>query len=234
VGVKIALLSDFHFAPFTGEGEIRAAVAAVNALEPDLVALTGDFVSSSLDGSPKPARFIEPCSRILAGLQAPLGRYAVLGNHDHSTDPSRISETLRSQRIRVLSNRNLSVERDGQRLWIAGVDDALAGKPDFDKALKGIPANEPVVLLAHEPDLLDESARRSVDLQLSGHSHGGQIRVPGVGAPYLPPLGRKYPAGFYQVGPSQLYTSRGVGLSGVPFRFACPPEVTLLELYAAT
>jgi predicted MPP superfamily phosphohydrolase len=233
-GLKIALISDLHLEPFTQQREIRAAVSAVSALQPDLVAVTGDFVSGSWDGSPRHARFIEPCSEILAALRAPLGRYAVLGNHDHGTDPVRITKTLEAHDIPVLSNRNLPLEKDGARLWIAGVDDAMAQKTDYDCALAGIPQNEAVLLLAHEPDLADESARRSVDLQLSGHSHGGQVRVPGFGAPYLPPLARKYPTGLYHVGPTQLYTNRGIGLSGVPFRFACPPEVTLLELSRAT
>jgi uncharacterized protein len=233
-GLKVALISDLHLEPFTQEREIRAATAAVNALQPDLVAVTGDFVSGSWDGSPRHARFIDPCSHILDGLQAPLGRYAVLGNHDHATDPVRITNTLEAHHIPVLNNRNLPLEKDGARLWIAGVDDAMAQKTDFDCALAGIPAGETILLLAHEPDLADESARYSVDLQVSGHSHGGQIRVPGLGAPYLPPLARKYPTGLYHVGPTRLYTNRGIGLSGVPFRFDCPPEVTLLELSMAT
>jgi predicted MPP superfamily phosphohydrolase len=233
-GLKIALISDLHLAPFTGEKEIRAAVAVVNGLGPDIVAVTGDFISGTWDGSPAHARFIEPCSRILEGLQAPLGRYAVLGNHDHGTDPVRVSNTLEAHRIPVLSNRNLPLEKDGARLWIAGLDDAVYRKADFECALDGIPANEAVVLLAHEPDVADESARYKVDLQLSGHSHGGQVRVPGIGAPYFPPLARKYPTGLYHIGPTQLYTNRGIGLSGVPFRFACPPEVTLLELSSAS
>ncbi len=232
-GLKIALITDLHLEPFTQPKEIQAAVAAVNGLQPDLIAVTGDFVSGSWDGSPRDARFIEPCSRILTGLQSPLGRFAVLGNHDHGTDPVLITKTSQAHNIPVLSNRNLPLEKDGARLWIAGVDDAIAKKTDFDCALAGIPSKEAIVLLAHEPDLADTSARHSVDLQLSGHSHGGQIRMPGFGAPYLPPLARKYPTGLYHVGPTRLYTNRGIGLSGVPFRFDCPPEVTLLELFMA-
>jgi predicted MPP superfamily phosphohydrolase len=233
-GLKVALISDLHLEPFTQEKEIRAAVAAVNELHPDLIVVTGDFVSGSWDGSPGDARFIDPCSRILAGLHAPMGRYAVLGNHDHATDPVRIAHSLEEHHIPVLSNRNLPLERDGARFWIAGVDDAMAQKADFDCALAGIPPQEAILLLAHEPDVADESAHRCVDLQLSGHSHGGQVRIPGFGAPYLPPLGRKYPQGLYHIGPARLYTNRGIGLTGVPFRFDCPPEVTLLELSSAT
>jgi uncharacterized protein len=233
-GLKIALISDLHLAPFTTEADIRAAVAAVVGLKPDLVAITGDFVSGNWNASVDHAKYIEPCSRILAGLQAPMGRFAVLGNHDHGTDPARIANTLEAHNIPVLSNRNVVLEKDGARLWIAGVDDAVAQKADWDCALDGIPKKEPVVLLAHEPDVADESARYGVDLQLSGHSHGGQIRVPGFGAPYCPPLARKYPMGLYRIGPTHLYTNRGIGLTGIPFRFACPPEITLFELSMAT
>lgn len=232
-GLKIAHISDLHFAPFTGEREIRAAVETVNALQPDVVAITGDFVSGDLWRSRrKSAAFIEPCTAILADLRARFGACAVLGNHDHWTDPARIRHTLEARGIHVLVNRSLPIEHDGVRLWLAGVDDAMSRLTNYDVALAGIPGGEPVVLLAHEPDVADHSVRYPIDLQLSGHSHGGQIRIPGLGAPYLPPLARKYPAGLYQIGSMSLYTTRGVGVVGLPFRFACPPEITLIELQA--
>jgi len=110
------------------------------------------------------------------------------------------------------------------------VDDILRGKPRLDLALRGTPADDPVVLLAHEPDWADHVATRPVDLQLSGHSHGGQIRIPLIGAPYLPPLGRKYPWGLRQIGGLTLYTNVGIGTIGLPMRLGCPPEVTLITL----
>jgi predicted MPP superfamily phosphohydrolase len=125
------------------------------------------------------------------------------------------------------------IETAGARLWLSGVDDVLVGKPDLDRALQGIPRNEPVVLLAHEPDFADQAAKYPVDLQLSGHSHGGQIRLPVVGAVFLPDLARKYPWGLRKIGALTLYTNVGLGTIRIPARLNCPPEVTLFTLRAA-
>jgi predicted MPP superfamily phosphohydrolase len=122
------------------------------------------------------------------------------------------------------------LERAGKRLWVAGVDDVLEGKPDLQQALKGIPASDPVVLLSHEPDWADYVSRYPVDLQLSGHSHGGQIRLPGFPPPMLPALGRKYPMGLRKVKQTTLYTNIGLGTIVVPIRFMAKPEVTLFTL----
>src|SRR5262249_34591136 len=120
------------------------------------------------------------------------------------------------------------------RLWLAGVDDVIEGKPDMDRTLRGIPGNEAVILLAHEPDFADQVVQYPVDLQLSGHSHGGQVRIPLIGAPYLPELGRKYPWGLRRIGRLTLYTNVGIGTIRVPFRWNCPPEITLITLRALT
>lgn len=229
-GLTVALISDLHMSEYVSAKHIQTAVDMVNQLRPSMVAIVGDFVSSGASSSAKDAAYIEPCSGILKGLHAPLGCFAVLGNHDHETDPVRISRTLEESGIQVLANRSLPIEHQDSRVWMAGVDDALAKKCDFDCSLAGVPHDEPVVLLAHEPDIVDRGIHHNIDLQLSGHTHGGQVRFPGLGIPYLPVLGRKYPEGLYHVGNAQLYTSRGIGVSGVPFRFACPPEITLIQL----
>jgi predicted MPP superfamily phosphohydrolase len=132
----------------------------------------------------------------------------------------------------VLLNANQVLERGSARLWLAGLDDAIHGSPNLDLALRGIPRGEATVLLAHEPDLADIVARHPVHLQLSGHSHGGQVRVPLLGSPYLPPLARKYPYGYYRVGGMQLYTNRGIGTIILPVRFDAPPEVTMFTLHS--
>jgi uncharacterized protein len=229
-GLRIAQLSDFHYASERDSTVIRAAVRAVNAFVPDIVVLTGDFVTvpmhqSGLDS----ARGAMPCAQILSDLHAPMGIYAVLGNHDHC-NPLFISKSLESHGITVLMNYALHVERAGARLWIAGVDDVIGGKPNLEVALRAVAQNEPTILLVHEPDFADEVKKYPVDLQLSGHSHGGQIRLPFAGATYLPPLARKYPSGLRRLGPLTLYTNRGLGTVVVPARFNCPPEVTLLTL----
>lgn len=233
-GFRIALISDLHFAPFTGKTAIGAAVSKISKLKADLVAAVGDFVTQAPLRSPRAsAGYAEPCAAVLSKLNSPCGTMAVLGNHDHVTDPKFVAGALRAQNIRVLQNESFVVERGGQHLWIAGIDDALVGAADVTRSLAGIPKGEPVVALVHEPDVADVLNRHEVALQLSGHSHGGQVRMPGVGALYLPPLGRKYPMGSYRVGNMQLYTNRGIGVIGVPVRFDCPPEVTVITLRAA-
>jgi predicted MPP superfamily phosphohydrolase len=236
-GFRIAQLSDLHYDDYFSVVPLRKAVDIVNRLEPNLVVLTGDFVTSPLQQSGRArameaAAPIEPCAQWLSRLHAPSGVLAVLGNHDVDTDAAHIIEVLQSHSILVLRNRSLTIEREGKRLWFAGVDDVLAGKPDIKLALSGIPASEPVVLLAHEPDFADFAARYPVDLQLSGHSHGGQIRLPLIGAPYLPKLGRRYPWGLRRIDSLMLYTNVGVGTIRVPMRLNCPPEVTLFTLRA--
>jgi predicted MPP superfamily phosphohydrolase len=154
----------------------------------------------------------------------------VLGNHDHGRNPELIARALDKNGIAVLRNYGLYVERAGARLWVAGVDDVLGGGTNLEQALRGIPKSEPTVLLAHEPDYADSVRDYPVDLQLSGHSHGGQVRVPLVGALYLPPLGRKYPSGLRQLGSLTLYTNRGIGTTVLPVRLNSAPEVTLLTL----
>jgi hypothetical protein len=130
----------------------------------------------------------------------------------------------------VLANRAVPLERGKDRIWLAGVDDVLKGRPDLAMALAGIPASECTILLAHEPDFADEASVMAVDLQLSGHSHGGQIWLPGLGAPWLPPLARRYPRGLYKIRETTLYTNVGLGTIHAPVRLNCPPEITLITL----
>lgn len=175
---------------------------------------------------------IEDCCEILKGLRAPLGVYAVLGNHDWGTDPDRVADALTAAGIKVLRNEAVCLERGNSRLWIAGTDCAFFNHADIDRTLSPIRDNDAVLLLAHEPDFADYAARFPVDLQLSGHSHGGQIVAPLVGPPHLPRLGKKYVRGRYNVGKMQLYTNRGIGAVGLPMRYQAPPEVTVLRLQA--
>ncbi len=233
-GFTIAQLSDFHYSPLA-ESLIREAVQLTNQLHPDLVMLTGDFVTVRLGHKrdPHAASDAEPCATLLAALRSRHGSFAVLGNHDHFSDPRRVTLSLEQRGIQVLRNRSLALEKNGARLWIAGVEDVLGGDDDLDLTLRGIPQDQPVVLAVHEPDYAHQVMRRPVDLQLSGHSHGGQIRLPWIGAPFLPPLGRRYPFGLYRLPPLTLYTNPGIGTIRVPARLNCPPEITLLSLRAS-
>ena len=236
-GFTIAQLSDFHYETFTIK-PISRAVAMVNRLAPDLIALTGDFITAPLFETPSSLREAAlqaaPCAEMLSKLAAPEGVYAVLGNHDFLSDSGRVTHTLAEHHIPVLRNRAVAVRRGEEKIWLVGIDDAYLGRPDLGAALRDVPANDTTILLAHEPDYADEASLLPVDLQLSGHSHGGQIWIPGLGAPWLPPMARKYPRGLYRVGDLTLYTNRGVGTIHLPIRLNCPPEITLIRLRAAS
>ncbi len=237
-GFTIAHLSDFHYDPHLSIIPIRAAIEMVNQLNPDLIVLTGDFVTvpmiaNHFNGKRRAALDAEPCAHLLSQLRARVGRFSVLGNHDVGANRRLITEILNSCELPVLHNRSIPLERSGDRIWLSGLDDYLDGDPDIELALQGTPANEVVVMLIHEPDAADDVNQYPVDLQLSGHSHGGQIWIPGFGAPWLPPLARKYPRGLRQVGRLTLYTNLGLGTIRLPIRLNCPPEVTLITLRAA-
>jgi len=232
-GFRIAQLSDFHYDRVFSAVPIRAAIGMVNRLDPDLVILTGDFVTGPYNRprrrDKKYAWMVEPCAQLLSGLRSRQGLLAVLGNHDIITEPVFISEVLQSHGISVMRNGSRAFEKNGARLWFCGLD-SLEGRPDLAATLRGIPGDEAAILLVHEPDFADQAAKHSIDLQLSGHSHGGQIWLPGIGAPWLPPFAREYPRGRYQVGPLPLYTNMGLGTIRIPVRLNCPPEVTLVTL----
>jgi uncharacterized protein len=237
-GFTIAHLSDFHYDEHFSAVPLRAAIEIVNHLHPDLVVLTGDFVTVPVfhrrfHTAKQAANAAEPCARLLAQLHPRLGVVSILGNHDVESDAPRIIETLNAHGLPVLRNRSIPIEQEGSRIWLCGLDSVWEGKPNLDLALHGVPREELVILLVHEPDFADQAAHYPVDLQLSGHSHGGQIWLPGIGAPWLPRFARKYPRGLYKVGPLTLYTNIGLGTIRLPIRLNCPPEVTLVTLRSA-
>jgi uncharacterized protein len=233
-GFTIIQLSDFHFDPYFSIIPIRKSVQITNDLKPDLIVLTGDFVSAPTIESAlrnrRAALLADPCSEVLKDLRARHGVWAVLGNHDAFSDPVHVTEALTAGGINVLANSAVPIEMTSRRFWLAGVTDVLARHADLDAALKGISAEDAVVLLAHEPDFADHTVKYPVDLQLSGHSHGGQIRAPLIGAVYLPKLGRKYPRGLKKIDRLSLYTNVGIGTLYVPVRWNCAPEITLITL----
>ncbi len=234
-GFTIAQLSDFHYDPHFSATPIRIAVEMVNQLQPDLIVLTGDFVTAPFlrhrlhRNLKKAAETAGPCGALLNKLKAKFGVMSVIGNHDGDTDPDLVKAILKSRGLPVMYDESRPIELDGKKLWIAGLDDN-PDETDLTAALKIVPPDEPVVVLIHEPDTADFVCKYPVDLQLSGHSHGGQVRLPFIGATYLPPLARKYPRGLRKVGGLTLYTNVGIGTMGVPLRLNCPPEVTLFTL----
>lgn len=227
-GFRIAQISDIHFGPYMGKAGLERALQLARSFRPDLLALTGDFVSHPFGGSNGPigAHYAEPCADVLAAVTG-IPVLAILGNHDHWNNAAIVEGALQDRGIPVLRNRSIPLERGHNRIWVAGIDDALVEAADLDKALHD------VLLLAHEPDFADYAARFPVDLQLSGHSHGGQVRLPGIGALILPTLARKYPIGLNRVGSLQVYTNRGLGVINPPVRFYCPPEVTFVTLFSS-
>lgn len=225
-GLRVALLTDMHAGDAPSLRRVRAAVRLVLEARPDLVALTGDFAA---DDQPD----FESIFEALAPLAAPLGVYAVPGNHDHIVGIAHWQQGLRRHpRIRDLTNRALRLDVGGARLCVAGVDDFYRGAPRLD-FLPPPGTRELTILLAHGPDQA-ELLRRSddaVDLVLSGHTHGGQVQLPFLGAPVNsaehPEL---YEEGLRRRPWTQVYTSRGIGTVGLPIRFLARPEVAILEL----
>jgi uncharacterized protein len=241
-GMRIAQLSDIHLDIFTEPFFLQHAVRRINELKPDAVFLTGDFVTGTrgMHRLPKLRKLAQgtawQCAEILKQIACPL-RYAIVGNHDVHVGAEVVAEALTDNGITMLRNTYMPVERGGGRFWLAGLDDPVEGVPIPDLAIPESIRNvsgEPVVLMCHAPDYVDRllvhPAGSAISLMLSGHTHGGQVRLPLVGEFTLPPLGRKYVQGWFRLANLQLHVNRGLGTVGVPFRFACPPELSMLTL----
>jgi predicted MPP superfamily phosphohydrolase len=226
-GYRIAQISDLHCGPFTPPERVRRWVAAVNRLKVDLVAVTGDLITSGSD-------YTAGVSRSLGELRAPDGVLGCMGNHDYFTDGELFSRQLERDGLRLLRNEGLTLERAGSRLYLAGVDDTWTHRHDLDRALRDRPPGTPVVLLAHDPALFPAAAARGIDLTLSGHTHGGQIAAPV--APRRLNLARlvtPFTSGLYRIDHSVLYVNRGLGTTGPPIRLVARPEIAVFTLVPA-
>jgi len=221
---KIIHLSDTHHSPFTGLDHIERVVKVANRLKPDMFLLTGDYVSHERE-------YIAPVAAVLGKLKAKYGIYACLGNHDHWTDANLVTHLFRGEGINMLVNEGLRFVARGASFWLAGVDDYMVGKTDVPAALRGSYPDEMKLLLAHNPIIFREAARAGVDLTLSGHTHGGQIKLRDEEKRILPK--RKLKAGLHMRRNSQIYITRGIGTVVVPMRYQCPPEISFLELLCA-
>jgi predicted MPP superfamily phosphohydrolase len=227
-GYRIAQISDFHTDSWMTPGRVLELVNLVNAEAPDLVVITGDFATYSRFRSL--IRHAFGLAAPLHRLRAPDGVVAVLGNHDHKTDAGAIRRVLARSGVIELCNTALTLRRDGAALHLCGVDDVQEGMADLDLVLRRLPEEGAAILLAHEPDFADESVVAGrFDLQLSGHSHGGQVGLPLLRFLFLPKLSRRYPSGLYRVGGMYLYTNRGLG-AHPRFRFNSRPEITVFTL----
>lgn len=233
-GFRIIQVSDFHYRPYTEAFFIRHVVREVNKLPCDMVVLTGDFTTGVPLQKKQGVQWAHECAEMLSYLTCQQ-RYAVLGNHDCIVGAAAVKDALQMHGIPVLENNAIALERNGERIWLAGLADALHSVHPVTDLNTTIPDavridKELVILLAHEPDVAQEAAKRNVDLMLSGHTHGGQVRFPLVPPMFLPVMGKKYIEGHYRIGPTQLYVNRGIGAVNLPFRFNCPPEITVITL----
>lgn len=237
-GFRVLQLSDIHIDEFTEPYFVRDAVDQINRLAPDAVLITGDFVTHQLFPKKYAERSAWQCANILSKLKCPL-RYAIFGNHDVMVGENIVGEALKDNGITVLRNWYVALERGKGRVWLAGLDDPVEGLPDPETAIPELirnRPNEPVILMCHAPDyanrLLRLPAGQSVSLMLSGHTHGGQVRIPFMPLSHLPPLGRQYVEGWFKLGSMQLHVNRGLGTVGVPVRFRCPPQLSVHTLRA--
>ena len=223
-GLRLVQLSDIHHGLYMPRERVARAVALANRLQPDLLALTGDFVSSSRS-------FIAPVAELLGGLRARRGVFAVLGNHDYRVGAERMATALRRRGIEVLRNRHMRVECDGASLFVAGVDDIGYGEDQLQEAMRGIRSETSTLLLCHNPAILPHAAAYGIDLVLSGHTHGGQVGLRRLRA-FARRRGLRLPLshGWHELNDTQIYISRGLGTVILPIRVRCPAEIVLLSL----
>jgi predicted MPP superfamily phosphohydrolase len=222
-GLRIAQISDLHAGYAVRDVQIEQYVSTVNALQADLVAVTGDMFHSD-------AHDAQRCAHALSDLQAPLGVYAIMGNHERRLPPREGEEPFRRAGLHVLVNAAHRVAIDGAALYVVGVDDVIMRRSDLHRALRDVPDEACKVLLVHEPDFAERASQERIDLQISGHTHGGQIRLPVIGPLLLPVMGRRYPMGLYRARETWVYTNRGLGVNRPPLRLNCRPEITLFTL----
>ena len=231
-GFRLVQISDFHYHEYDEDSFLQRVVARVNALHPDMVALTGDFITAHGVVDAQTGHHASGCAEILSGLTCPL-RFCSLGNHD-SIDNNAVIGALEHAGLEVLHNRYAAIELRGDRLWVGGIADAYFDAPDLSRAVPADRNDAPLILLGHEPDIAPRvAAYGGVNLLLAGHTHGGQVRLPGLPPMFLPDLGRNYIHGHYRVDGMQMYVNRGLGTVHLPIRFRCPPEITVLTLRPA-
>jgi predicted MPP superfamily phosphohydrolase len=237
-GLRLVQVSDVHHGPWLSLDYVRHVVRATNALNPDVILLTGDYVYESW-------RYVEPVTEVLGGLRARLGTVAVLGNHDWYEGGRCVLQAFARNNLPLIDNSRVFIRPDrtlvgtaGEGLCIAGVGDLWEGAPDYHAALSGLPRAMPRLLLSHNPDSAEDpkfvTGNYRVDLMISGHTHGGQVWVPGVGTPIVPSrFGQKYASGLVKGPACDVFVSKGVGVSGLPVRFGVPPEIVVFDLAAA-
>ncbi|MFJ7728875.1 metallophosphoesterase [Neobacillus sp. NPDC097160] len=229
-GIKMVQFSDTHLGFQYNLTQFKKLAAKINDLQPDIILFTGDLMD-------EPNKYTEmnQLVPILETLHAPLGKYCIFGNHDHGGYGSEIYRNImETTNFNVLLNESIPIKlNDGSSIYLLGIDDAMLGNPDLPLALKKVPNNRFTLLLSHAPDLAESALQYPIHWQLSGHSHGGQVKIPFIGPLVMPPFAQKYPEGLYTIGdenPLTLYVNRGIGTTRLPFRFMAKPELTIFTL----
>jgi len=226
-GTTVAFLTDIHHGPYVSLDFVASVVRATKMLQPDLIIHGGDYILRS-------AEYTRPCFEVFSALRAPLGVYGVLGNHDHWHALQTTQEAMRASGITELTNCGVWLTKGNSRLRLCGVDDLMRGEPTIVPALGDTTVNDACILVSHNPDFAETIRDTRVGLVLSGHTHGGQVNVPNMRNPFIPSqYGDKYRAGLCDAPATRVYVSRGLGVTGIPVRYNCPPELTLLTLRAA-
>ncbi|MBO0962642.1 metallophosphoesterase [Neobacillus sp. MM2021_6] len=226
-GIKMVQFSDTHLGFQYNLGQFQKLAAKINDLQPDIIIFTGDLMD-------EPNKYAEmnKLVPILEKLHAPLGKYCIFGNHDHGGYGSEIYRNIMEiTNFTVLLNESIPIQlKDGSSIYLVGIDDAMLGNPDLPLAIKRVPKNQFTLLLSHAPDLAETASHYPIHWQISGHSHGGQVKLPFIGALVTPPFAQKFPEGLYTLGdltPLTLYVNRGIGTTRLPFRFMAKPELTI-------
>ncbi|WP_059169968.1 metallophosphoesterase [Bacillus sp. FJAT-27445] len=232
-GLRIVQFSDTHLGFQYTLNQLKKLAEKITKLQPDMIVFSGDLMDE-----PNKYDKANEIAPILGGLVAPMGKYAVYGNHDHGGyGTSLYKNIIKNSGFTLLVNKSVPITKNGDSIYLAGIDDAMLGKPDIGASTKNIPRNAYKILISHAPDLADDASGHGFHLQLSGHSHGGQIKVPFLGALVKPPFAERYHEGFYTIEgepPLTLYVNRGVGTTRLPFRFMSKPELTVFTLKRTT
>ncbi len=228
-GLRIAFIADTHHGPFIDESDLQRAIGLLRNEEFELALFGGDYISES-------PRYAPAAGAALSAVMemASIGGAAVLGNHDLTVSTSRVQDVIATMGIPVLRNDVTVFDYKGSQLAIAGIDETLLGEPHPHRTMQQVPEGVPALALWHEPEFAEMAAAEGAFAQLSGHTHGGQIRIPGIGPVGLPVHGKRHVIGTSNADGMTVYTTRGVGVYRPPVRVNCPPEVTLVTLRASS
>ncbi|MCU9612274.1 metallophosphoesterase [Caldibacillus lycopersici] len=225
---KIVQFSDTHLGFHFDLSQFKQVINKISKETPDIIIFSGDLVDNLLT-----FQEIEETIAILSTLSAPYGKFAVYGNHDHGGWGSeKYQYMMKSSNFSLLQNEAISIKMNNEEeIILAGIDDAMLGKPDLEKTFRNLPANRFTLCISHAPDIANEVSKYPIQFQISGHTHGGQVQIPFIGPLITPPYGKNYFEGFYYITEDfTLYVNRGLGTTRLPYRFLSRPEITFFTL----